>query len=125
MAAHELGFLSREDAIAKLRRELATLERLENHRGFHFNFYDTTSLERTSHFVSFVDSAWLAAGLMVVRRGMPELAPVATRLLGERDYGDVLGPATSADVARLLRGRRAAARPTTTPRSTPRRASAA
>ena len=87
VAAHEMGFLSREDAIAKLRRELATLERLENHRGFHFNFYDTTSLERSSHFVSFVDSAWLAAGLMVVRRGMPELAPVATRLLGERDYG--------------------------------------
>jgi len=87
VAAHEMGFLSREEAVAKLRRELATLERLEAHRGFHFNFYDTTSLERTSQFVSFVDSAWLAAGLMVVRRGMPELAPVATRLLGERDYG--------------------------------------
>src|SRR5262245_6126814 len=87
VAAQQMGFLSREDAIVKLRRELATLERLETYRGFHFNFYDTTSLERTSQFVSFVDSAWLAAGLMVVRRGMPELAPVATRLLGERDYG--------------------------------------
>ena len=87
VAAHEMGFLSHEEALAKLRRELATLERLETHRGFHFNFYDTTSLERTSHFVSFVDAAWLAAGLMVVRQAIPELAPVATRLLGERDYG--------------------------------------
>jgi hypothetical protein len=66
---------------------LATLERLETWRGFHFNFYDTTSLERTSHFVSFVDSAWLAAGLMVLRQAIPELAPVATRLIEERDYG--------------------------------------
>jgi hypothetical protein len=87
VAAQELGMVSHEDALAKLRLELATLERLETHRGFHFNFYDTTSLERTSHFVSFVDAAWLAAGLMVVRRAVPELAPVATRLLGERDYG--------------------------------------
>ena len=87
VAAHELGLIEREDAIARLRRELLTLERLPSYRGFHFNFYDTTSLERTSHFVSFVDSAWLAAGLMVVRQGMPELAHIATRLLGERDYG--------------------------------------
>jgi len=87
VAAQELGFLPHEEAVAMLRRELATLERLETHRGFHFNFYDTTSLERTSHFVSFVDAAWLAAGLMVVRQAIPELAPAATRLLGERDYG--------------------------------------
>jgi hypothetical protein len=87
VAAHELGFLSHEDLVALLRRELATLERLETWRGFHYNFYDTTSLERTSHFVSFVDSAWLAAGLMVLRQAVPELAPVATRLIEERDYG--------------------------------------
>jgi hypothetical protein len=87
VAAREMGLLSHEQALAKLRRELATLERLETHRGFHFNYYDTTSLERTSHFVSFVDAAWLAAGLMVVRQAIPELAAEATRLLGERDYG--------------------------------------
>jgi len=87
VAAHELGFLTHEQLVARLRRELATLERLETWRGFHFNFYDTTSLERTSHFVSFVDSAWLAAGLMVLRQAVPELAPVATRLIEERDYG--------------------------------------
>jgi len=87
VAAHELGFLTHEQAVARLRRVLATLERLETWRGFHFNFYDTTSLERTSHFVSFVDSAWLAAGLMVMRQALPELAPAATRMIEERDYG--------------------------------------
>ncbi len=87
VAAHELGFLTHEQAVARLRRVLATLERLETWRGFHFNFYDTTSLERTSHFVSFVDSAWLAAGLMVMRQSLPELAPAATRMIEERDYG--------------------------------------
>jgi hypothetical protein len=87
VAAQELGLLSHEEAVARLRRVLATLERLETWRGFHFNFYDTTSLERTSHFVSFVDSAWLAAGLMVVRSAVPELAPAATALIEERDYG--------------------------------------
>jgi hypothetical protein len=87
VAAHELGFLGHEELVALLRRELATLERLETWRGFHFNFYDTTSLERTSQFVSFVDSAWLAAGLMVVRQAVPELAAAATRLIEERDYG--------------------------------------
>ena len=87
VAAHELGFVTHEDAVARLRRVLATLERLETWRGFHFNFYDTTSLERTSQFVSFVDSAWLAAGLMVMRQALPELAPAATRLIDERDYG--------------------------------------
>ena len=79
VAAHELGLVTREEAVTRLRRELDTLERLETWRGFFFNFYDTTSLERTSHFVSFVDSAWLTAGLMVVRQAFPELAPVATR----------------------------------------------
>src|SRR5262245_8770098 len=93
VAAHELGFVSHEQAVARLRRVLATLERLETWRGFHFNFYDTTSLERTSHFVSFVDSAWLAAGLMVLRQALPELAPAATRMIEERDYGVFWDPA--------------------------------
>src|SRR5262249_4045025 len=66
-AAGELGFVSNEEATERVRRILATLEQLETYRGIFFNFYDTTSLEHTSHFLSFVDSAWLTAGLMVVR----------------------------------------------------------
>jgi hypothetical protein len=86
-AAHELELVSRDEAVARVRRVLDTLARLETHRGVLFNFYDTTTLERTSHFLSFVDSVWLTAGLMVTRQAFPELAPEASRMIDQRDYG--------------------------------------
>ena len=86
VAAWELSLIGPEEARARLDRTLSTLERLETWRGFFFNYYDTTTLERTSHFVSFVDSAWLTAGLMVVRNSVPELAARCTRLIEREDY---------------------------------------
>ncbi|HWP65430.1 MAG TPA: glucoamylase family protein [Candidatus Limnocylindria bacterium] len=71
--AHHLGLISRDAALARLRAVLATLRRMEQYRGFLFNFYDTVSLERTSSLVSFVDSSWLLAGLIVARQTFPEL----------------------------------------------------
>lgn len=91
-AAHDLGFLSREDAVARITLILDTLARLERHAGFFFNYYDTTTLERTSNFVSFVDSAWLTAGLVAVRGAFPELAERATRLIDEGDYAFFYDP---------------------------------
>jgi hypothetical protein len=87
VGAHELGFVSEEEAEERVRQLLATLAALETWRGIFFNFYDTTSLERTSHFLSFVDSAWLTAGLMVVRSTFPDLRDAATRLIAQRNYG--------------------------------------
>jgi hypothetical protein len=87
VGAHELGFIEHEEAEQRVRQILETLERLETWRGIFFNFYDTTSLERTSHFLSFVDSAWLTAGLMVVRSTFPDLREVAARLITQRSYG--------------------------------------
>ena len=86
IAARELSLIGPEEARARLDRTLTTLERLETHRGFFFNYYDTTTLERTSHFLSFVDSAWLTAGLIVVRNSIPELAARCTRLIEREDY---------------------------------------
>lgn len=86
VAARELGLIGAADAGARLNRTLDTLERLETWRGFFYNYYDTTTLERTSHFVSFVDSAWLTAGLMVVRNAVPELAGRCSRLIEQEDY---------------------------------------
>jgi hypothetical protein len=71
--AHRLGLVSRDAALTRLRAVLATLARLESYHGFFFNFYDTVSLERTSSLVSFVDSSWLLAGLIVARQTFPEL----------------------------------------------------
>src|SRR5207249_2498345 len=86
VAAHELGLATEREAVGRLRALLDTLGRLETHDGFFFNYYDTTSLERTSNFISFVDSSWLTAGLMVVRTAFPELHDECTRLIERADY---------------------------------------
>jgi hypothetical protein len=91
-AALELELVTREEALARLGRVMRTLERLESHQGMLYNFYDTTSLERTSGFISFIDSAWLTAGLMVVRGTFPELAELATSMIDASDYGFFYDP---------------------------------
>jgi len=85
-AAHELGFITREQALERLAATLTTLEALESYRGFYFNYYNTTTLERTSNFISFVDSSWLTAGLIAARQTFPELASRCTRLIDREDY---------------------------------------
>jgi hypothetical protein len=86
VAARELGLVSDGDAVGELRALFVTLEQLETHAGFFFNYYDTTSLERSSNLISFVDSSWLTAGLMVVRATFPELRDTTTRLIDAQDY---------------------------------------
>lgn len=85
-AAHELGFITRTEALERLAATLTSLEALETYRGFYFNYYNTTTLERTSNFVSFVDSSWLTAGLMVARQTFPEFAARCTRLIENGNY---------------------------------------
>lgn len=80
VSAYDLGFITREDAIARIEKTVGTLEKLEIHSsGFPYNYYDTTTIERTSYFVSLVDSGWLAAGLYVAKNAFPD-APVAARI---------------------------------------------
>ncbi len=86
VAATDLGLATRVDADAMLRRVLDTLERLETYRGLFFNYYDTTSLERSSNFLSFVDVSWLTAGLIAVRTTVPELAARCTALIDRMPY---------------------------------------
>lgn len=83
VSAYDLGFISQTEAVDRLRKTLNTVEKLEFHSsGFPYNYYDTTTLERTSYFVSLVDSAWLLAGLYVVKNAFPdELSEQAQRLL--------------------------------------------
>lgn len=73
VSAYDLGFIKREDAVQRIQKTMATLGKLEYHTsGFPYNYYDTTTLERTSYFVSFVDSGWLMLGLYVVGNAFPE-----------------------------------------------------
>jgi len=83
VSAFDLGFLTREEAVARIQTTLTTMESLEHHEsGFPYNYYDTTTAERTSYFVSLVDSAWLVAGYYVVKNAFPEeLTAQADRLL--------------------------------------------
>lgn len=85
-AAYDLGLITRREATDRVRAVLDTLDRLERFRGFFFNYYDTTSLERTSNLVSFVDSSWLTAGLIVVRASFAELADRCSALIAQQDY---------------------------------------
>ena len=92
-AAEKLGLVGRPEALALIDQTLSTLGKLERLHGFFYNYYDTTTLERTSNFVSSVNSSWLTAGLMVVRSAFPELAERAGRLIEDGDYGWLYDPA--------------------------------
>lgn len=85
-AAVDLKFLTSDQARLRLRRTLTSLEKMESFQGFLYNYYDTTTLERTSNFISFVDSAWLTAGLIVIRNAFPEFKEICTKLIDRGNY---------------------------------------
>jgi hypothetical protein len=91
-AAHAAGLVAEPEVVTMLGRTLTTLERLETFAGFFYNYYDTTSLERSSHDISFVDSAWLTAGLIVVRNAFPVLSERCTQLINQSHYRLFLDP---------------------------------
>ncbi len=86
VAAYELKLIDATQALQRLETTLITLEKMERAHGFFFNYYNTTTLERTSHFLSFVDSSWLTAGLIVVRQAFPALNERCSRLIDEGNY---------------------------------------
>lgn len=87
VSAVDLDFISHEEARERLQLTLDTLEIMEAHEsGFLYNYYDTTTLERTSYFVSLVDSGWLTSGLYVVRSAFPEMTEQIDRLLAARNF---------------------------------------
>ena len=88
VSAYDLGFITREEAIKRMGDTLDVLEELEYHSsGFPYNYYDTTLLDRTSYFISFVDSGWLAIGVRVAKNAFPkELGARADRLLQQWNF---------------------------------------
>ncbi|HYC00713.1 MAG TPA: glucoamylase family protein [Candidatus Limnocylindrales bacterium] len=86
-AARAIDLIGTEAAQFEAAKILDTLGHLERHEGQFYNYYDTTSLEATSTFLSFVDTAWLVAGLIVTRQAFPELAPVVNEILDSIDLG--------------------------------------
>lgn len=87
ICARELGFITENEAVSRIRRSLKTVEKLPNWKGFLYNYYSTTNLKVATPFVSTVDNGWLAASLMVIKEAFPaELGNRAKRLLGRMDF---------------------------------------
>lgn len=93
VSAHELGLISRADAVKRISRTSETLRQMKRWHGFHYNFYSTVSLEPTRAYVSTVDSGWLAASWMVVRQAFPkELGEEAGKFLDEINFEELYDP---------------------------------
>lgn len=87
IGAWDLGFIDKEEAALKLRATLDTLERLPKWNNLFYNYYNTTNLQVSGHFVSSIDNGWLAAGLIVTRQAFPEeLAERCGALLDAMDF---------------------------------------
>ncbi|MFH1416418.1 MAG: glucoamylase family protein, partial [Elusimicrobiota bacterium] len=86
-AAYYMDIISREDAVQRVSETLDTIDGLETYQGFLYNYYDTTLAERSSNFISFVDSAWFVNGLVVIRNAFPEeLGQRCSAMIDKRDF---------------------------------------
>ncbi len=74
LAAHDFGYITLGQLIARTGATLETIARLEKHRGHLFNWYDTQTLAPLRpRYVSTVDSGNLAGHLLTLRAGLIEL----------------------------------------------------
>ncbi len=93
VSACDLGFITKEDAVNRLNITLTSIENLEKFHGFPYNYYDITIFQRTSNFISFVDSGWLAAGIIVVKNAFPEaLGKRCQALIDSMDFSFFYDP---------------------------------
>ncbi|MGW6445247.1 glucoamylase family protein [Lentzea sp. NPDC055074] len=104
VVARELGFISKDEASARLLRTLTTLERMEHHTasGMYFNWYDEETGEAlrawpgtgavVHPFCSSVDNGWLGAALLVVAGADRAAAPPARRLFARMRWDSFYNP---------------------------------
>ena len=75
LAARDFGYLPVGGLIQRTRDALATMQRLERHRGHFYNWYDTRSLQPLAPlYISSVDSGNLAGHLLTLGSGLREQA---------------------------------------------------
>ncbi|MDI1250793.1 MAG: glucoamylase family protein, partial [Lacunisphaera sp.] len=75
LAARDLGYLSTGGLIRRTHDTLATMQRLERHRGHFYNWYETRTLQPLPPlYVSSVDSGNLAGHLLTLGAGLREQA---------------------------------------------------
>jgi len=111
LAARDAGIIGPAEARRRIAATLASVGRLERHEpsGMFYNWYDPASLAKLTTwpvngdpvypFLSSVDNGWMAAALLMVSNGVPELRAQARALLAPMDFGYYHDPG-----AGLLRG---------------------
>jgi hypothetical protein len=110
LVAERLGFVGHGEVVERLSKTVSSLERMERYgsTGQYYNWYDhrtgaklTTwppTGEPITPILSSVDNGWLAVGLQLVRRGVPELSRRAGALFDSMNFGFYYRP----DVNRIL-----------------------
>jgi Putative glucoamylase/Protein of unknown function (DUF3131) len=110
LVAERLGIIGHGEVVQRLGTTISTLERMERHApsGQYYNWYDhrtgaklTTwppTGEPLTPILSSVDNGWLATGLHLVQRGVPELSRRAGALFDSMNFGFYYRP----DVNRIL-----------------------
>jgi len=104
LAARDFGYLSVGGLLRRTQDALATLQRLERHRGHFYNWYATRTLAPLLPlYVSSVDSGNLAGHLLTLGAGLRELAEekifTPQIFAGLRDTAGVLGDLNRETVA--------------------------
>ncbi len=100
VTARKLGFISRRELVSRLSRTITTLERMERYEdtGQYYNWYDHRTGEKLTAWpprpqdefhpiLSSVDNGWLAVGLKIVARKVPQLSRRAQALYEAMDFG--------------------------------------
>ncbi len=85
LSAYDFGYQSAAQLLQRTEKTLATMGRLERHRGHFYNWYDTHSLQALPpRYISTIDSGNLAGHLLVMRSGLLEL--LDTKILPPRVF---------------------------------------
>lgn len=94
IAAYDLELISAEQTKAYLDKLLDSLQSMERYRGFFYNWYSTTDRKALGpkHFISTVDNAWLIAGLITLKKALPEYTKAVDTLLKDIDYSFLYDP---------------------------------
>lgn len=116
VVARDLGLVSGAEARKRMTRTLDTVATLERHddSGMFYNWYDPATGDKlqvwpengsTVHpFLSSVDNAWLATGLLLVSRAEPGLAPRADAIRKDMDFGFYYNAAENAPAGQIRGG---------------------
>jgi len=86
VSAYDLKFLRYEEVKNYVRNTIDRIKKLKKYKGLFFNYYDTTTGEPTSKFISFVDCGWLAYGLLITGETFSEFKKDCYELLESMDF---------------------------------------